>query len=466
MKNTFYLLILCASISIGAQNLPVIKTESGKVYSIFFDDGILAKRTWVGADKKRDSIKTFYKSGKLNEIFNCDESGRYLKGKKYNPKSELITSWSFKKGKVLRRIDHKKEYNSKNKTKTLQAYSIIEKCNEELLKNPNNTKFKYLRARQRAFLGNYILALQDFLIFRKSIERIKSKKPLKIDDKFLASIYDYLASIYSSYEMENQTIHYKLKAIETSPKQGRLLYNLGSYLVMKGNYNLGIAYLNKVVKRNPNHNFANWVLGIAHSDLGDYKTALTHLNIAFKTEDGIYKRNSGKAERDLRTTRGLIYHYLGESDKGIIDLEEALELNKNNTFALRNLGIIYNDLNKFSKSCEFLSKAKELGYEKVHDRNDLQEYLENACSKKVSEFKQIKTAQKPSIYPNPTKDIIRIKNFDFDNFEYRIYNFESNLIKKGISNKKSIDFSGFENGLYVLILKVETKSFTFKVIKE
>ncbi|MBJ7881140.1 T9SS type A sorting domain-containing protein [Gelidibacter salicanalis] len=216
----------------------------------------------------------------------------------------------------------------------------------------------------------------------------------------------------------------------------------------------------------PKHGFAQWLLAIAYSDLGENEKAMKNINVAFQHEDGIYRRSQGTAERDLRTTRGLLYHRLGESQKGISDLKKALRINKNNSFALRNLGVIYHDLGDFAKACEVLTKAKDLAYEKVHDKTDLQPYLKNACNKEHSEFETVEPALQLSVYPNPTQDFAYVKNLDAENFEYEIYNFESKLIKQAVATTNAIDFSDLATGLYILKVKANNKTHTFRVVKE
>jgi len=466
MKHVFYFLLILTTIALQAQNPNEVLLGSDKTKTVFYDDGIIARITWYGYDSKVDSLKTYHKSGSLNEVFYHDELGRFLKGNQYNKEGKLLTTWAFKNGVLTNRTDHKLEFNTKNKSGIIKSHAILKKSNETLLKNPNDFNAFYIRANARYRLSNFTLAFKDFKMLERKIDKIIKDKKVTEPNKMQASVYDYLAGIYSSYEMENHTIHYKLKAIKASPNESRLYYNLGAYLTKIGAYKLSISYLNKAIKMVPKHGFAHWLLGIAYTDLGENKKALKNINIAFKHEDGIYKRSIGTAERDLRTTRGLLYHRLGESKKGITDLKGALRINKNNSFALRNLGVIYHDLGQYSKACEALNKAKALAYERVHDKNDLQHYLDNACTNKKPEFIVTELTQQPSVYPNPTKDFVYVKNFEFENFEFEIYNFESKLIKQGISNNKSINFSELPAGLYILKVNADNETHSFKVVKE
>ena len=308
------------------------------------------------------------------------------------------------------------------------------------------------------------MALNDLKKLERSINKFPDDKKVKYH-KLIAAVYDYLGSIYSNYEKENYAIQYKYKALRASPEQSRLYHNLGSYLVKIKSYNLGINYLNQAIEMVPNHSFAHWVLAATYTDLEEYEKAMEHVQISFKNEKSLYRLGVGTAERDLRTIRGLLYHKLGETNKGLQDLEEALRINEDNSFAMRNLGVIFYETEKFNEACELLEQSKELFYESKHRRNDLQEYIDLACNQ---EFKDLGNKNKmlPFVFPNPAIDIIEVKNYQHNNFTYEIVTHSNQTIKKGISLGKQIDISELNHGLYILkVLQVEDP-LTLRIIKK
>lgn len=458
MKNYFLIYLLLFPIYLLAQE------EGNELKRVFYNDSIIAVERWYGSDKNIDSLKTYYKSGELNEDFHYTNG--YLEGLSYqfNKKGEKLTTWKFKKSNLIERINHIIEFNIKTEEKVKKAHIRLTELNQKLKESPNNFKSNFQRANIRHYLGNNTLALNDYKRIEKKILKIKKTK--KIPEKMLGSIFDHLASIYQGYEMENRTIHYKLKALKASPKESRLYYNLGNYLVRIKSYRLGIEYLNKAIEMVPNHSFANWSLAAAYTDLGDYEKAMLCVNIAFKNEANLYKHGRGSAERDLWTIRGFLYHKLGETDNGITDLEEALNINSDNSFALRNLGVIYHDLGNYNKSCGLLEKAKNLGYEETHDVYDLEDYLEHSCNNKITEHELIKLSERPFVYPNPAKNVVGIYHFNFKNFNYRIYNFNSQMIDSGRAEEKSINITDLPSGLYILEVEGGGMVNTFKMIKE
>ncbi len=243
MKNYFLIYLFLFPIYLLAQE------EGNEVKRIYYNDSILAIEKWYGDDKKLDSLKTYYKSGELDELFYYDEAYYQGKSYKFNRFGEKLTTWEFNKGKLIRRIDHKIEFNKKTEEKVKRAHNKLKELNPKLKDNPNDFKSRFQRASVRNYLGNKTLALNDYKKIEKKILKVSETK--KIPEKMLGSIFDHLASIYQGYEMENHTIHYKYKALKASPKESRLYHNLGSYLVRIKSYRLGINYLNKAVEMVP-----------------------------------------------------------------------------------------------------------------------------------------------------------------------------------------------------------------------
>ncbi|MBU2950090.1 T9SS type A sorting domain-containing protein [Tamlana agarivorans] len=472
-KLCIALFVLVSMVNISAQN----KNSSEKhVKRFFYKDSVVSIERFYRENKRIDSIKTYYKSGEPDECFYF-KNGRYQgTAYKFNKFGETLTTWVFDDGHLLKRTDHKIELTTKNKEKVQKYHAKLIDDSNKIKTNPNDLKTRYSRAKIRRYFDNNTLALHDFNQIKHNLEKISKIK--NVPEKIMGGMYDNLASIYQDYEMENYTIHYRLKAINASPKESRLYYNLGNYLVQIQSYRLGIPFLNKAVKMVPGHSFANWSLSVAYTDLGEYEKAMAFVNTAFKNEDNIHRLSMGTSyERDLHTTRGYLYHKLGETDKGITDLEEALKINKNNAFAYRNLGEIYYDLENYDLACEYLQKAETLGYEKTHDRHDIEELLEYACDQVLiqEQKSQIQAENKPATlakftvkpyaYPNPTRDVVNIKNLSFKNYNFLVFDYAGKMVKQGTKNT-GINLSSLPNGVYIIKLMDQDKIETFRVIKE
>lgn len=429
---------------------------------IFYNNDELAKITWYDGNSQKDSLKTYYRSGKLNEVFYFNNQEEFHGiAYKYNKLGEKLTTWLFQNGKLIRRVDHKLEFNKKNVKKVTSTINRLKSINKYLDSNNSSDLLLYAQAHARYMLFNSTLALDGFEKLNKKIE----KNTLKFDHKKKANIYDCLGSLYANYDMKDHAVHFKLEAIATSPEQSRLYNNIGSYLTRIKSYRLGISYLNKALNFSKKHSFANWALSATYTDLEEYEKAMKCVNISFENEASLYKYGTGNAERNIQTIRGWLHHKLGDSQKGITDLENALKINKNNSFALRNLGVIYHDLGQFDKACELLQKSKDLHYEKTFDRDDLQVYLDASCSNQKNTKKVFSIRTLPYIYPNPVKNSTRLENIDITNFNYEIYDYGGNFITTGISKGKNIDVSSLAEGLYILKIQNSKTSIELKLVK-
>jgi len=114
MKNLSVFLFICiSSCFLFSQNT---KTDSNKVKQFFYRNGKTSMITWYGNDKKRDSVKTYHKTGKLDELF------YYLNGRlqgnsyKYNRRTKSYHI-NFSNDKLVERTDRIMQFNKKIKRK-------------------------------------------------------------------------------------------------------------------------------------------------------------------------------------------------------------------------------------------------------------------------------------------------------------------------------------------------------------
>ncbi|MFZ0598923.1 MAG: T9SS type A sorting domain-containing protein [Flavobacterium sp.] len=437
----------------------------------FYDDHVVSVEIWFGPDKKPDSTKTYYSNGKLNEIFYYDDKGlKDADAFQYNKQGEKLVTWNFSHGKLVSRTDHKLPFNKDREETVKNALKLMTEINVKTNYNPTRVNDLFNRGVLSISLGNTTLALEDLKKVEYSIDKDPSNKNIVLTDSlvkkrdaFRSKLYDRLASIYAALEMESFAFNYYHKAIKNAPDDLRILYNFATLLQQRKLYDLARYYLDKIIAEKPETPHAQWALARLLSDMGDYQKAMENITIAFKYEKEIIGRTTAYGGRDLRTTRGLLYHKLGESDKGIADLKYALEMDKNNSYAMKNLGIIYLDQHKYKKACELFRKANELHYALVYDEADLPSLLESACNNIQPEITDIK---KPYIFPNPAFANISVMNFSSVDFDYEFFSFDSVSVLKGKSTDGKIDVSTLSSGFYVLKVSIGDFVETFKVIKE
>ncbi|MFH6986284.1 tetratricopeptide repeat protein [Flavobacterium collinsii] len=467
IKRTFVFLFLPVVLSGQTKS-----TDTGdNVTRYYYDDHVISIQIWYGPDKNPDSTKTYYSNGKLNEVFYYDEKG--LKDSdcfQYNQQGEKLVTWNFSHGKQISRTDHKLPFNKDREETVKKALKMLTEINIKTNYNPTKVNDLYNRGVLSVSLGNITLALEDLKKVEYSIDKDPKNKGIILTDSleqkkdlFRSKLYDRLAFLYASREMDNFAIHYYNKAIKSAPDDMRILYNFASLLQRRKMYDLARFYLEKIVAVKPNHAHARWGLARLYSDTGEYEKSMENIVLAFVSEKAIIERTTAYGGRDLRTTRGLIYHKLGESEKGIADLKSALEMDKNNSYAMKNLGIIYLDQLKYKKACEWFQKAKEFNYTLVYDETDLSSLLESACENTQQE---IVIKKKPFAFPNPATTVVSVKDFGAENFDYEFFSFELVSVLKGKSTDGKIDISGLPSGFYVLKVAGENSAETFKVIKE
>jgi len=446
--------------------------KTNTVNRFYYKDSIVSVEIWTGKDKKTDSLKTYYSNGKLNEVFYYDEKGfKNSNCYQLNKEGEKLVTWNFLHGKLTSRIDHKLPFNKVNEGKVKKNIQYLTELNQKTNYNPTSINDLYKRGSLRAGLGNTTLALDDLKKVDYFINKISknttsslSETVIASREKFKSSLYDLIANVYLNLEMENYAVAYFYKAMSAAPNDMRILYNFGNYLQVKKSTDLALYYLEKVITTMPEHGFARLSLSKLYSDRGEYKKAMENMSIAFPKEKNIIARSTDYGGRDLRTTRGLLYHKLGESEKGIQDLKEALEMDKNNSYAMKNLGIIYLDQKKYNEACQLFEKAKNLKYTLVYDEDDLDNLLENACNNIESEIEIIQA--KPFVYPNPATSVISIQNYEYKIFDFELFDFESNSVMSGKTKDGNIDITRLNSGFYILKIKNNNSSQTFKIIKQ
>ncbi|MFG4000566.1 tetratricopeptide repeat protein [Flavobacterium aquidurense] len=466
-KIVFALLFLPLFLSAQVKS----NSASDNVSRYFYDDHVVSIEIWYGPDKKPDSTKTYYSNGKLNEIFYYDDKGlKNSNAFQYNKQGEKLVTWNFSHGKLVSRTDHKLPFNKDREETVKKALKLLTEINVKTNYNPTKVNDLYNRGVLRISLGNTTLALEDLKKVEYSVDRDPKNKDIVLSDslekkknEFRSKLYDRLASIYASLEMESFAFNYYHKAIKNAPDDLRILYNFASLLQQRKSNDLARFYLEKIIGRKPNHAHARWALARLYSDLGEYQKAMENVTEAFKSEKAIIERTAAYGGRDLRTTRGLIYHKLGESDKGIADLKEALEMDKNNSYAMKNLGIIYLDQHKYKKACELFQRADELHYTLAYDEADLPSLLESACNNTQPEVTEYK---KPFVYPNPATTVVSIENLKTSNFDFEFFDFESKSVLKGKTTDGTINVIALDAGFYILKVTLEDAVETFKVIRE
>ncbi|MEP6804491.1 MAG: hypothetical protein ABI892_08205 [Flavobacterium sp.] len=225
----------------------------------FYDDHVVSVEIWFGSDKKPDSTKTYYANGKLNEVFYYDDKGlKDADAFQYNKQGEKLVTWNFSHGKLVNRTDHKLPFNKDREETVKNALKLMTEINVKTNYNPTRVNDLFNRGVLSISLGNTTLALEDLKKVEYSIDKDPNNKNivltdslLKKRDVFRSKLYDRLASIYASLEMEGFAFNYYHKAIKNAPDDLRILYNFATLLQQRKLYDLARYYLDKIVAEKP-----------------------------------------------------------------------------------------------------------------------------------------------------------------------------------------------------------------------
>ena len=107
---------------------------------------------------------------------------------------------------------------------------------------------------------------------------------------------------------QSVTVGEKPAPAQESQKRSDDLYDKGILLTVYGNDKAAIGQFKKVVKLDPQHHDAYFQLGVSYGELGQYETALNHINKAIEL-------NSDKSV--YYYGRGRIYLLSGDKEKDV-----------------------------------------------------------------------------------------------------------------------------------------------------
>ncbi len=411
----------------------------------YFKNKQISYQRWYGTDNLKDSVKVFYKTGALDEVFYYDDKERFHgRCLKYTNDGKVMTEWTFHHGKLIYRKDLNLVFTSKNKKYILQNVANVNKINSLIIENPRNQKLYYSRASYRSRLNNLILAENDLIRFKEILQQNTSNQSDYSRRTSLSNCYDKLASVYSKLGHKELSLYYHFEAYLQLPVNGRLNYNLGANFSFYEYPDLALHYLYKTTAQSPKHTFANWGLAITHLNLKNYSKALNHINVCFNNEETLHKLTTGASDKGIRATKGVISYHLKEYKQARKNLCDAVKIKKDNSYAMFYLSKLYQEKGNKLKAKKWLKKAEENGYSKIH-----------GSSTATNNNKITLTS---NIITNTNQTAIILKNYRDTNFLYTIHDLKGNLITSSTSNLSKINVASLQNGLYKLNIKDNNNS--------
>lgn len=182
-------------------------------------------------------------------------------------------------------------------------------------------------------------------------------------------MYVNRGSLKGSYrDIEGSLADY-LIALDLDSSDLAVRNNIGLTYGELGMNDEAIYHLQKVIQLDSSFEGGLMNLGFLYSEMEEYELALETLNKAIdKFPDMAVAYNN----------RGMVKHHLGHTNEGINDIKHSLKLYEANSYAYRNLAIIYGDTQKMDKACENCLKAIKLGFSTTYG-SEMKKFYADKC---------------------------------------------------------------------------------------
>lgn len=217
----------------------------------------------------------------------------------------------------------------------------------------------------------------------------------------LAMSLNNLGICYVKLKQNDSAIFYFDKAIKDFPKyaapfldKGQLLYSESKFEEAKKSFDRSIqldstnwwAYQKRLEVCFASQNYA-----CALNDLIKVKELKPDANIEFnlaycysmlkkfEKADSVFKLIYNETDAFFLNNYGMNKHNMGKTNEGKDIIMKALKIMPDNSYSYRNLAVIAIDEKDKNKACEYLNKAKSLGFEKQYG-NEVNELLLKQCN--------------------------------------------------------------------------------------
>lgn len=144
------------------------------------------------------------------------------------------------------------------------------------------------------------------------------------------------------------------KIIDLYPENTQALFFYATALQMHGDMTKAVQYYQKVIALDPLSGYAKdsfLNLGNIYDDAGDYASALTFYQSAFRLDP---------SNSDLYYNLGLVYYHMKDYDNAVANYKKAIKLNPNKAQYWTNLGNAYVRKNMLYEAEQAYKKAQDI----------------------------------------------------------------------------------------------------------
>lgn len=146
------------------------------------------------------------------------------------------------------------------------------------------------------------------------------------------------------------------KAIELDPKEYLNHYNLALNYGELNKIDSALTHYDLAIKYNPDYGSSYLNKGFIYLEIDSISLAVSEferaLDVLKETKGISYTKNN----------LGYCYFKLGEINKAQFWIEESIKMNPINSYAHKNLALVYIENKDFLKACRSINKAIELGF--------------------------------------------------------------------------------------------------------
>ena len=173
------------------------------------------------------------------------------------------------------------------------------------------------------------------------------------ENQRVASAHRGLGEAYMGQQEYSRALREFMSAEELYPKDHLLQEDLGLAYLAKGATDKAIEHLKKSLKIKPDYSPARNNLGIAYIEKQDWKNAI---DCFLKVKDDL----TYLTPQYPLTNLGFVYYKMGDYQKAIKYLKEAIELKPDFPKAHHNLGLVYMATGDYAKAVSSIKRAVEL----------------------------------------------------------------------------------------------------------
>ena len=181
------------------------------------------------------------------------------------------------------------------------------------------------------------------------------KKSIENNEKNKAYLYATLGDIYKkqkSFKESAVTYEKMLDFINLGDQLSLAYFHIGTNYYFAQEYLKAIEYLEKTLELGHRDSGIANNLGWCYSEIKDYKKAIKYFEMAFKEDPELINNINNL---------GYAYYLNSAYKKAEKLILEAKDIDENNSFVYRNLGLIAMKKGKKEKACNMLEKSIEKG---------------------------------------------------------------------------------------------------------